>query len=79
MRLGVLVLSGISRDRLESVLGPADWCFQPTTASGRDAKCFEPGWDFFYLPSGWLGGGANLVCLTRDGRTCRFVHWQLTA
>ncbi|SRR5260221_5824195 len=81
-RLGLLALVGISRMEIESILGPADWCSDAVSASGKvlvRPKCIEPAWSFFYLPAGSLGGGPNLVCWSRDGETCLVLNWLLTA
>jgi hypothetical protein len=82
MRLRLLVLAGVSRDELESKLGADDWCTDAYEISGKlkvRPKCLRPGWAFFYLPHGWLGGGPNLVCWSLDGDTCLIVNWLLTA
>jgi hypothetical protein len=67
MRLSVLVLSAVSRDRLESMVGRADYCFEPYDLPGADAKCLRPVWMFYHLQG--LGGGPELVCWTGGGKT----------
>jgi hypothetical protein len=81
-RLGLLALVGISRTEIESTLGPADWCSDAVSVSGKvlvRPKCLQPAWSFFYLPTGSLGGGPNLVCWSRDGESCILLSWLLTA
>jgi hypothetical protein len=79
MRLGALALSGISRATLEATLDKADYCFEPLGVSGKDSQCLLPGWAFFCLPAGWLGGGPHLVCSTGGEKACRIVYWMFTA
>ena len=67
MRLSVPAVSGLSRDRLESMLGRADYCLEPYNLLGADAKCVEPVWMFYHLQG--LGGGPELVCWTGGGKT----------
>jgi hypothetical protein len=79
-RLG---LSGISVAQMKATLGPADYCFDgPDAYPRKDPKikeCTLPGWSFFYLPKTGLGGGPNLVCWARNGKTCLVLYWLLTA
>ena len=79
-RLG---LSGISVAQMKATLGPADYCFDGADAYPRKdpeiKECTLPAWSFFYLPRTGLGGGPNLVCWARNGKTCLTLYWLLTA
>jgi hypothetical protein len=72
------VLSGTSLESIVSVLGSPTLCFQDTAVSPVDKSCRRPAWLFYYLPRGWRGGGPELVCLTDDGVSCRYVSWVRT-
>ena len=77
-RLG---LAGISVAQMEAALGPS-WCIDAYEISGKRKvrpQCLEPAWSFYYLPSGWLGGGPNLVCWSLKGNTCLTLYWMYTA
>jgi hypothetical protein len=66
MRLSVPALSGISRDRLESMLGPGDYCLEPYRLSRADAKCLQPVWMFYHLQG--LAGGRSWCAGQAAGR-----------
>ena len=77
-------LAGISVAQLESALGPANDCFDDKEMwPQKDPKmkaCSRPGWSFYYFPKGsGFGGGHNLVCWAKNGKTCLTLVWIVTA
>jgi hypothetical protein len=83
MKFRVLGLAGISVAQLETTLGPADECFDRGVNGKKQypelEACAVPAWVFYDLPKGSLGGGANLQCWTRNGKTCLVLSWVYTA
>jgi hypothetical protein len=83
MKIPVLGLAGISVSQLEAALGPADECFDRDENGKKQypelGACAVPAWVFYDLPKGSLGGGANLQCWTRNGKTCLVLSWVYTA
>jgi hypothetical protein len=57
MTISVPALSGVSRERLESMLGRADYCSEPYNLEHTDAMCVRPVWMFYHLQG--LGGGRS--------------------
>jgi hypothetical protein len=77
MRRSVPALSGISRNDLESMLGPADYCYEPYDLLGADARCLQPVWMFYHLQA--LGGGLELACWTGGTETFGCVPMRALA
>jgi hypothetical protein len=78
-------LNGISRGRLQDVLGPPRLCLTETETNFPDKdRCPSgqaPVWSFYrHADSIDIGGGPELVCVTtsRDSSHCATVEWRRT-
>lgn len=80
--MNVSILSGISRADLIAGLGKPQWCYgkeQGGRPVGDDCPLeATPVWHFYQLPRTYIGGGAELACITDKELRCYKVVWKIS-
>lgn len=83
-KIDVLPLKGIPFDRLVTALGKPVTCYVADgdwRLPGKNARCERgaaPGWSFFRLPVGWMGGGWYFLCRLDSRDRCSHLFWRGT-